>query len=394
LLGHNSGKGGTMHFSQHSLHPPVIISPDHKIAVAKEFASIAGRQPLKGKMAAPSLDSLALPLTTVSLNSNFDAYIDVQFKGAPAGSTVQLLVDSGNSMLIMPRWEDIAALPNSGTDYQILGTGPEPWGCPANVVRGPIDIATTSGDVYTLQNCVFYACTGDANGSRTANFGAGCLSPWTASGWNSPPGVGVTMQAPLSYNSSYPYAEFNYAPSANIYGPANTPKVAAGSYLTVHKVKPPGYTMFDIIPNIEWMALIAKGLSIGDTRTQWPGTAPSPIAMIDTGGGPVFLSDPNGYVYSNNWPDPVPNPGWTSDSLDCQSTSDDIAIKLGDETNSASYKIDPSLLPPTVRGLTFVMCKKNSYMMDQQGMNVGGISALVNYILVDYAKCQVGLKPK
>jgi hypothetical protein len=384
-----------MHFSPHSLHPPVIASPDQKIAIAKEFASIVGSRRLTG-LAAPSSASLELPLSTVSLKSNFDAYIDVQFKGAPAGSTVQLLVDSGNSMLIVPCWEDIAALPNSSSDYQILGTGQEPWGCRANIVRGPIDIATTSGAVYTLPNCVFYACTGEpaAGGARTANFGAGCLSPWAANGWNTPAGVGVTMQAPLSYNSSYPYAEFNYASSTSIYGAANTVKVATGSYLTVYKVRPPGYNMFDITPGKAWMALIAKGLSIGGTSTPWPGAVPSPIAMIDTGGGPVFLSDPNGYVYSNNWPDPVPNPCWASTSLDCQSTSDNIAIELGDNANSVSYKIDPSLLPPAAQGLTLVMCKQNSYMMGQQGMNIGGISALVNYILVDYANCQVGLKPK
>jgi hypothetical protein len=308
------------------------------------------------------------------------------------------LLDSGSSALIVPRWEDIEALPNWNSDYKILGTGCEPWGCPANIVRGPIDIATTSGDTYTLQDCLFYACTADSNGARTANFGAGCLYPWIkANSWScrSGAGVGITIQAPLSYNSSYPYAEFNYAPSASVYGAANTPKVATGSYLIVHRAKPLGYNMLNIIPNVAWMALTPKALSIGDTGTKWPGNVSSPpIAMIDTGGGPVFLSDPSGYVYSKQWPNPVSNPDWTSGSLDCESTKDNIAIVLGDEANSVSYKIEESHLPPSVRGLTLVMCRLNSYMMGQQGMNIGGISALVNYILVDYEKCQVGLKPK
>ena len=39
------------------------------------------------------------------------------------------------------------------------------------------------------------------------------------------------------------------------------------------------------------------------------------------------------------------------------------------------------------------MCKLNSYMMDQNGMNIGGISALVNSIVVDYVNGRVGLKP-
>lgn len=116
--------------------------------------------------------------------------------------------------------------------------------------------------------------------------------------------------------------------------------------------------------------------------------------MIDTGGGPVFLSDPNGYVYSTKWPDPEADPDWTSDSVSCQSTSDAIAIELGDHNGSISYNINTHNLPPTVRGLTLVMCKLNSYMMGQQGMNIGGISALANYILVDYKDRQVGLKPK
>jgi hypothetical protein len=152
--------------------------------------------------------------------------------------------------------------------------------------------------------------------------------------------------------------------------------------------------MFDIIPDLGWMALTAKALKIGDTTTPWPGAVSSPIAMIDTGGGPVFLSDPNGYIYGNHWPNPVPNPCWTSHSIDCQSTRGGIAIELGDSSSSYSYKIDNSVLPPAVQGLTLVICKMNSYMMDQQGMNIGGISALVNYILVDYKNCRVGLKAK
>jgi hypothetical protein len=61
---------------------------------------------------------------------------------------------------------------------------------------------------------------------------------------------------------------------------------------------------------------------------------------------------------------------------------------------SYKYKIHTRDLPPTVQGLTLVMCKVNQFMMDQQGMNTGGISALFNYLLVDYANARVGLKPK
>ena len=50
--------------------------------------------------------------------------------------------------------------------------------------------------------------------------------------------------------------------------------------------------MMEIIPGVEWMSLIPKSLTIGSTQTAWPGDVTAPIAMVDTGGGPVFLSDP------------------------------------------------------------------------------------------------------
>lgn len=383
-----------MHFRSR-LHPPIITTPEHKAEVTRALASIV-RAPAPS-FAAPAVPPamVEIPISTVSLNLNFDAYIGISYVGSPAGASVSLLLDSGNSMLIVPRWEDIAALPNSSSNYQVLGTANEPWGCPANVVRGPIDIQTSTGEIVTIPDCVFYACTGNASdGSRTANFGAGCLSPWSASGWNTPGGLGVTMQAPLSYLTTYPFVEFNYAPAAQVHGPAGTPNISTDSSLCLYQNQPSGYQIFSIIPGIEWMSLIPKSLKIGSTTTQWPGTVASPIAMVDTGGGPVFLSDPNGYVYSTAWPDPATNPGWTSTSTNCESTSDAVTIELGDQNGSFSYTIDTSSFPPSVQGLTLVMCQMNAYMMSQQGMNIGGISALESMILVNYSNGQVGLKPK
>src|SRR5882672_1437015 len=204
-----------MYFAKPSLHPPVVVLPQHKAATEATVSSLSSERRRETLLAAQSPNYLEVPLTTVSLNSNFDAYIDVSFKNAPADSAIQLLLDSGNSVLVVPRWEEIETLANRNRDYQVLGKRSEPWGCPANVVRGPIVLATTSGETYELEDCVFYACTGDSpeDGSRTANFGAGCLSPWTASGWNTPLS-GVTLQAPLAYNSDYRYVEFNYAPAS------------------------------------------------------------------------------------------------------------------------------------------------------------------------------------
>ena len=389
-----------MHFSPHTLHPGVLVTAEHQRSAEQELERIAADRRARRAAAppapAPLPDSVAIPLTTASLNSNFDAYIEIGFKGAPAASSVQLLVDSGNTVLIVPNWEDIAALPNFSTDYQVLGRGSEPWGCPANIVRGPIELFTEAGGVITLPGCVFYACTGDppSGGSRTANFGTGCLAPWSSSGWNTPAAISFTMQAPLAYSTDHPFAEFAYASAGSIHGLFGAPRIATGSQLILHATLPANYSMLQIINDTAWMALVPKSLTIGATRTAWPGTVTSPIAMIDTGGGPVFLSDPNRFVCTGEWPNPVANPNWTASSQTCQSIDETITIELGDGSGTYSYSINTSQLASSVSGLTLVMCQNNSYMRGQQGMNTGGISALVNAILVDYQNGRVGLRPR
>jgi hypothetical protein len=116
--------------------------------------------------------------------------------------------------------------------------------------------------------------------------------------------------------------------------------------------------------------------------------------MVDTGGGPMFLTDPNGYVYGVKWPDAVACPTWTSNSQSCNCISDALRITLDDGAASYGYTIDPSQLPPSAQGLTAVMCKVNEFMRGQQGMNIGGISALFNHILVDYSGSRVGFRKR
>ena len=238
-----------------------------------------------------------IPITTVSMNYNFDAYISVGFAGADPAKAPQLIVDSGNSNLIVPRWEDITAIPNYQASYQIIGQATEPWGCPANVGKGPIQLFVADGSDFTIPNCIFYACTGNSSSdnARTANFGTGCISPWTASGSNAPSGLGVALQPVLS-QTSFPYVEFDYAPMNQMQLGKTAAAASANSMIRIYNAPPAGYQMFDIIPNCEWMALTPKSLCIAGAPTQWPGSVPSPIAMIDTGGGPVYLSDPNGYL--------------------------------------------------------------------------------------------------
>jgi hypothetical protein len=380
-----------MLFSPHSLHAPVIQSDVHKNEVRLKLQTFADRQRKLMAGAAPAvpIPTVVIPLTTVSLLGNFDAYINIQFRGPTPGPLTPLIVDSGNSNLIVPFWEAIKDLPG----YTVIGEAKEPWGSPAKVVRGPIEIPMESGAVHVLEDCVFFACT---DAPRTANFGAARVTPWSSNGWNTPQGLGVTLQAPLSYNSQYPYAEFNYAATANLLASGDTMKVAQASQLILSQSLPSGYSLFNALENLEWMSLIPKSLTVGNTATPWPGDVQSPIAVIDTGGGPLFLSDPNGYVHASAWPHPATCPKWASSSEQCNCISDDLTIELSgaDQSSSYRYKLHTSDLPASVQGLTAVMCKKMWYMMGQQGMNIGGVSALFNNILIDYANSHVGLKPK
>jgi hypothetical protein len=380
-----------MNFSRPSLHAAVVSAPAHRALVREKLSSILkARVQIAGEAAAPAGTAVTIPLTTVSLASNFDASISIRFRGGHADALISLWVDSGNSTLIVPDYDSLAQLPNFDANYTKLAEGVcEPWGCPANILRGDIDIPTQSGGAYTLPGCVFYACTGvNRDGDRTGNFGTGWVSPWPMAG-------GITMQPPLSYNTAYPFAEFNYASAATVMGTASEPKVSEGSSLTVFQAMPQGYQLFNILRGLAWMSLTPRSLGIGATTTKWPGDVASPIAMVDTGGGPVFLSDPNSCVYATAWPEQVPSPTWTSDgSVSCRSIKDNLTIEIGDEHNSFSYQIDTASLPDSAQGLTLVMCEQCSYMMGNQGMNIGGLSALFLDILIDYASGCVGFKSK
>ena len=69
-----------------------------------------------------------------------------------------------------------------------------------------------------------------------------------------------------------------------------------------------------------------------------------------------------------------------------------MGIEIGDSKGSYSYIIDDSVFPAPAQGLTLVMCEEKEYMMGQRGINFGGISVLVNNILVDYSNKRVGFK--
>jgi hypothetical protein len=115
------------------------------------------------------------------------------------------------------------------------------------------------------------------------------------------------------------------------------------------------------------------------------------IAMVDSGGTSVYLSDPTGLVYGTLWPPTATNPPWTSGSTSCASTQASLQIELGDDQGASfTYQIDEAALPPSAQGLTLVMCQVNEFMRGQYGMNIGGLSILATQIIVDYSTARVG----
>ena len=213
------------------------------------------------------------------------------------------------------------------------------------------------------------------------------------------PDDATSIQSPLSYNLSYPFAEFVYAPAQKMFSNAKMPHVSDASQLILHATRPSAFTMLDIIPNLGWMSVVPASLTIGGVATGWPRNVAAPIAMVDTGGGPVLLSDPNGDIWNKPWPGPVCCPAWTTkppESRNCLCVSEPLILGLvgSDGRTRYTYTIDTRSMPASVQGLTAVMCELNGFMMGEQGMNIGGISALFNRILINYAGSQVGLAPK
>lgn len=376
-----------MHFSRPKLHPPVVTTEEHRNLVRERIEALAATRPKPdGRVAAGS--RVVVPLTTVAMSGNFDSYIDVQFPVSGSAVKARLLVDSGNDCLIVPHGE---ALFESG-DYVCYGTTTEPWGCPAYLLGGSLQIPTLDGSVYEIERCIFYACCGDnpVTGQRTANFGAGRVIPWSTASALRYTGP---IKSPLAYGT-YSFVEFVYGPAAAM-SFDDEPLVTDGSFLVLNSYMPSGYTMMEIIPNVIWMTVVPASLTINGIATGWPGRDPSPLAQIDTGGGPVLVSDPKGHVNLHPWPDRVTCPPWTSGGAypNCNCTSAPLQLGLAGYGNvgTYSYSIDPSVLPAPAQGLTSVVYHPGP---GPDMVNIGGISMLFNRLLVDYAGSRIGLLPQ
>ena len=168
-----------MKYSGQSLHRPILRTEEFadllrsKLALTAKATMFAQQE---RRVAAPSV---SIPLTTVSLDGNFDAYISISFPGANGALTRPLVVDSGNNSLIVPDYAAIASLPGFSQNYKVIEYDiQEPWHCPACKLRGPIKIPLGDSHFHDIPDCVFYACTGpNADGQLTGNFGTGCLAP-------------------------------------------------------------------------------------------------------------------------------------------------------------------------------------------------------------------------
>ena len=192
-----------MSFSPPALHPNVIATDEQRDLARSRIEALVSRRPEAGGKRVDDGTPVAIRLTTVSTGGGFDSYIQLRCPLPRALRVVQpdLLVDSGNATLIVPYGEQLT----EANGYKLLGTTTEPRGAPAKVVQGPIQIPTIDGTYYEIADCVFYACTGNnMYGTRTANFGLGCLSPWSSQRGNVPLSGKPPLQAPLSYNRLVP----------------------------------------------------------------------------------------------------------------------------------------------------------------------------------------------
>jgi hypothetical protein len=383
----------TMSRSGPTLHPPVLRQQADIDFVAKSFALVVEQRQREAlpQIARGPADSLRIPIDSVSKEGNFDAYVHVGLAGGTAPN-IKLLVDSGNSTLILPHFEAISQLENFNKDYHVELYGvKEPWGALANIVRGPI-VLQRQGGTYTIPDCKFYACTGLNDDKKyTANFGIGCVNPWLA-------GDPHNLQSPLSYSPDYTLAQIDYAPADQVLTLGARPLVDSRSSITLCKAKPLSFpTMLQILSGVGWMSLRPESLDIGGKGTPWPGTRKATsIAMIDTGGGPVFLSDPENYLLNTAWPNAVPEkpPDWPGLPTNCEAISDDLVFSLSDGGQPIPFAILTKALPPVVQGLTLVMCENCPYMRNQDGMNIGGLTALFYSVLIDYKNAKVGFRSK
>src|SRR5580658_9459630 len=137
-----------------SLHSLVALTRAQKQVLVGRSAQIArARMPARAAalLVAKAAPAVSIPLTTVTADGGFDAYVDITFPGAGGAWLASLRVDSGNDSLIFPDYAAIAGLPGFTQNYEVIEYDiAEPFGAPACRLRGPIRLPTTGKDPLTI----------------------------------------------------------------------------------------------------------------------------------------------------------------------------------------------------------------------------------------------------
>ena len=119
------------HTYPHQLHESVVPPGQGPGSITRELKKTRRGLVIQPPDAEP-IDKpavVSILLTTVSVSSNFDAYVHIGFEGT--STTESLTVDTGNANLVIPDFSVI----EGNNAYTVLGEQSEPWGSPAKVVR-------------------------------------------------------------------------------------------------------------------------------------------------------------------------------------------------------------------------------------------------------------------
>src|SRR5580704_14139157 len=110
-----------MYLSKPSLHAPVLQTQAQKDFVRDRLLALAEQRRQRPAAVAPAAAAaggpISIPIDTVTNASTFDANINITYRNAAPNFTVQLLLDTGNSTLIVPDFSAIATLPDFCANY-------------------------------------------------------------------------------------------------------------------------------------------------------------------------------------------------------------------------------------------------------------------------------------
>jgi hypothetical protein len=112
-----------------TLHPPVLRDPSDVAFVSTSLAGLVDERRLHATAEIELVEGadIHIPIDSVSKNGSFDAYIHVGLVGG-GHPNIKLMVDSGNSTLVLPHFDAISQLPNFDKNYKVApDVVTEPW---------------------------------------------------------------------------------------------------------------------------------------------------------------------------------------------------------------------------------------------------------------------------